>query len=44
MEVEILGVLKDSLGLGQDMVVAKLHGRVEIYWCGRRDEWQSGSY
>ena len=26
MEVEILGVLKDSLGPGQDMILAKLHG------------------
>jgi len=26
MEVEILGVLKDSLGPGQDMILARLHG------------------
>ena len=26
MEVEILGVLKDSLGPGQAMILAKLHG------------------
>ncbi len=26
MEVEILGVLKDALGPGQDMILARLHG------------------
>src|SRR5207302_1309262 len=26
MQVEILGVLKDSLGPGQDMILARLHG------------------
>ncbi len=31
MEVEILGVLKDSLGPGQDMILAKLHGAKPEY-------------
>src|SRR6202020_231946 len=31
MEVEILGVLKDSLGPGQDMILAKLHGTKPEY-------------
>ncbi len=31
MEVEILGVLKDSLGPGQDMILARLHGTKPEY-------------
>jgi hypothetical protein len=31
MEVEILGVLKDSLGPGQDMILARLHGKKPEY-------------
>ncbi len=31
MEVEILGVLKDSLGPGQDMILARLHGAKPEY-------------
>ena len=31
MEVEILGVLKDSLGPGQDMILARLHGEKPEY-------------
>ena len=27
MEVEILGVLKDAIGPGQDMILARLRGR-----------------
>ena len=26
MQVEILGVLKDAIGPGQDMILARLHG------------------
>src|ERR1700761_4972044 len=31
MEVEILGVLKDSLGPGQDLILARLHGQKPEY-------------
>jgi SpoIVB peptidase S55 len=31
MEVEILGVLKDSIGPGQDMILARLHGTKPEY-------------
>ena len=31
MQVEILGVLKDSLGPGQDMILARLHGEKPEY-------------
>src|ERR1035437_3658799 len=31
MEVEILGVLKDAIGPGQDMILARLHGEKPEY-------------
>ena len=37
MEVEILGVLKDAIGPGQDMILARLQGRsrsTRAWWRG----------
>ncbi|HEV2644767.1 MAG TPA: hypothetical protein VGU46_00225 [Acidobacteriaceae bacterium] len=37
MEVEILGVLKDAIGPGQDMILARLKGRsrsIRAWWRG----------
>ena len=45
MEVEILGVLKDALGPGQDMILARLHGdEAGVYGRGGGDEWKPGVY
>ena len=37
MQVEILGVLKDAIGPGQDMILARLRGRsrnIQAWWQG----------
>ena len=45
MQVEILGVLKDALGPGQDMILARLHGdEAGVYGRGGGDERKPGVY
>ena len=45
MQVEILGVLKDALGPGQDMILARLHGdEAGVYGRGGGDEREPGVY